>query len=261
MAKALRSVPGWLASVIQELELDRSTLVTVEDVQRARPDLDRAVARRAITDLVRRGWLRPIGRRGTYEFIPGAAAGPYPSGDPWLILRAELARRLARFHVGPNSAAWLLGYAQRSPNPHIVVTTPEVRIPRLLRATYRVLATDPAPAHGTVDGLPVPTPPELFAEVAQLAPRLSLDAARGWLRRLLEDIDPSSVAQVLGDRGVATRARAGYLAEICGAEAHAVAIASLGPIGRGPFYTGPRREGGLFSARWRVYDTGRVGGP
>lgn len=260
MPSSLRSVPGWLAGVIQELELDRSTLVTVDDIQRARPDLDRAVARRAITDLVRRGWLRPIGMRGTYEFIPGAAAGPYPSGDPWLILRAELARGPSQFHVGANSAAWLLGYAQRSPSPHIVVTAPEVRIPRLLRATYCVLTAAPAPAHGSVDGLPVPTPPELLVEVAQLAPRLRLDAARGWLCRLIEDATPSDVVRALHDRGVATRARAGYLADLCGADAHAAAVATLGPIGKGPFYTGPRRAGGPFSARWRVYDTGRVSG-
>ena len=38
MTSSLRSVPGWLAGVIQELELDRSTLVTVDDIQRARPD-------------------------------------------------------------------------------------------------------------------------------------------------------------------------------------------------------------------------------
>lgn len=257
---ASRSLPRWLAGVIQEFELNGNTVVTVDDVLRVRPDLDRAVARQGIAELVERGWLHPIGIRGTYEFIPGAAAGPYPSGDPWLVLRAELKHKPGRFHVGATSAAWLLGYAQRSPERHIVVTTPEVHTPRSLNATYQVLKTAPAPAHGNVDGLPVPTAPEMFAEIAQLMPRLSLDAARGWLRRLLDDTSPDDVAQALHDRGAATRARAGYLAEICGASAHAAAIAALGSTGRGPFYTGPRHDDGAFSARWRVYDTGHVGG-
>lgn len=261
MSNAVRSVPGWLADLIQTLELEQARLVTVDDIHRAQPNLDRAVARWAITDLVRRGWLRPIDVQGTYEFIPGAAAGPYPSGDPWLVLRAVLAHRPSAFHVGANSAAWLLGYAQRSPEPHIVVTTPEIRVPRSLKAAYKVLATSPAPAQGSVDGLPVPTPTELFAEVAQLAPRLKLDAARGWLCRLIADTSPTEIAQVLSERGIATRARAGYLADVCGAEAHAAAIASLGPIEQGPFYTGSPRTKGSYSSRWRVYDTGKVNGP
>lgn len=257
---AARSVPAWLAPIIQDLELNGATLVTADDIQRVRPELDRAVARRGLAQLVERGWLHPTSVRGTYEFIPGAAAGPYPSGDPWLVLRAVLARRPGQFHVGATSAAWLLGYAQRSPDEHIVVTTPEIRTPRSLRAAYRIIETAPAPAHGSIDGLPVPTPSELFVEVAQLAPRLSLDAARGWLRRLLGDASPRDVVSILADRGTATHARAGYFADICGADAHAAAIAALDDRTAGPFYTGPRHGHGLFSARWRVYDTGHVGG-
>ncbi len=115
----------------------------------------------------------------------------------------------------------------------------------------------------------MPTAPELLAEVAQLAPRLSLDAARGWMRRLLDDATPAEVAEALAGRGPATRARAGYIAEACGAEAHAAAIAALGDVGAGPYYTGPRpgaegqasgvaRAEEAFAPRWRVYDTGRV---
>ena len=259
--EATRSIPTWLAAMVRELELGGQHLVTLDDVARARPELDRALVRQGIAQLVRRGWLRPIGVRGTYEFIPGAAAGPYPSGDPWLVLRAALRRHPGVFYVGATSAAWLLGYDQRSPAPHLVVTTPDVRAPRPLAAAYRVLRTDPAPASGTVDGLPVPAPPELFAEVAQLAPRLMLNAARGWLRRLLDDAPPEEVAAILRDRGVATRARAGFLAETCGATEHTTAIAALGPLGDGPFYTGPRRVDGTFSPRWRVYDSGRIGAP
>ncbi len=253
-----RSIPGWLASIVQEFELNAQALVTVEDVLCARPDLSRPVARRALAELVRRGWLRPLGVRGTYEFIPGAAAGPYPSSDPWLVLRAEIKRRPGLGHVGATSAAWLHGYAQRSPTPHIIVMTPDVHVPRPLVAAYQVLRTTPAPAHACIDGLPVPTAPELVAEVAQLAPRLALDAAQGWLRRLFADTTPEAVAETLVDRGPATRARAGYIADACGAAAHAAAIAALGNVGPGPFYTGPRRSDGFFAARWRVYDTGRV---
>lgn len=201
-----------------------------------------------------------MGVRGTYEFIPGTAAGPYRSDDPWLVLRAELERQPLQFHVGANSAAWLLGYAQRSPTPHIVVAETGTWIPRPLRRIYRVLTTSPAPAHGEAYGLPVPASPELFVEVAQLAPRLRLDAAAGWLRRLLSDANVEEVVRLLRNRSITTRARAGYLADVSGASEHAAAIERLGPLDSGPFYTGPARADAAFSARWRVYDTGRIAG-
>jgi predicted transcriptional regulator of viral defense system len=257
-AREGRSLPAWLADIVQDFELYGRRLVTVDDVQHVRPELNRALSRQALAELARRGWLVPIGVRGTYEFIPGAAAGVYPSGDPWLVLRAELDRRPDAFHVGATSAAWLRGYAQRRPPKHIVVTTPSVRVPSPLSTAYKVLRTNPAPAHDRIEGLPVPTAPELVAEVAQLAPRLALDSAQGWLRRLFADAMPEDVARVLRDRKPAARARAGYLAEVCGADAHAEAIADLGPIGPGPYFTGPRTSGATFSSRWRIYDTGRV---
>jgi len=158
-----RAIPSWLADVVQAFELDARRLVTVENVLAARPELSPSTARHALAQLVRRGWLAPTGIRGTYEFIPGAAAGPYPSGDPWLVLRAELEHHPTAFHPGATAAAWLRGYAQRSPHRQLVVAAADTRIPRGLAAVYRVLRTSPAPAHDQIDGLPVPTAPELFA--------------------------------------------------------------------------------------------------
>lgn len=255
-----RSIPRWLAAVIEEFELNRPAVVTVDEVRRIVPKKPDAV-RQVVAELVRRGWLRPVGVRGAYEFIPGAAAGPYSSGDPWLVLRAELARRRGELHVGANSAAWLRGNAQRPPSRHIVVASSGAWVPRPLRSAYRVLTTSPAPASHVVDGLPVPTAAELVAEVAQVAPRLSLDAALGWLRRLLEDTTPDEVVRVLSKRDGRTRARAGYVAEVCGAAPHADAIAALRPFHGGPFFTGLRRPGAPYAARWHVYDSGKIAGP
>jgi predicted transcriptional regulator of viral defense system len=260
-AREGRSLPAWLADIVQDFELHARRLVSADDVQRVRPELSRAVARLALAELVRRGWLVHAGRRGAYEFIPGAAAGVYPSGDPWLTLRAALERQPDDFHVGAVSAAWLRGYAQRRPPQHVVVSLPSVRIPRSLTTAYHVLRTQPAPAHDRIDGLPLPTAPELIAEVAQLAPRLSLDTAQGWLRRAFADATPKDIVQVLRDRRPATRARAGYFAEVCGAEAHAAALAASYHISSGPYFTGPRTSSARFSARWRVYDSGKVAAP
>ena len=253
-----RSIPAWLAPIVEALELDQKRLVSFADIQALRSDLGEKLVFDAVRELSRLGWLRRTGVKGTYEFMPGAAAGPYPSGDPWLVLRAELAIDRSTLHAGANSAAWLLGYAERAPTPHIVVAQTDMWIPRPVRATYRVLTTFPAPATQSANGVPVPTPAELFTEVAQLAPRLQLDAASGWLRRLLDDVRPVELTAALSERSPTTRARAGFLAELVASPEHAEAIAALGHIGRGPFYTGPAGRRGVFSPRWRVYDSGHI---
>ncbi len=258
MDEPSRSLPPWLAPAVQQMELNNKLIVTLDEVHTYLPKLDRPRVRTAVSQLIARGWLHPTGVRGVYEFIPGAAAGPYPSGDPWLRLRAELLIHPLTFHVGATSAAWLLGYAQRSPERHVVVVPSGTRVAELMRATYRVLETSPAPSTTMIESLPVPTPTELLAETAQLAPRLNLDAAQGWLRRLLADITPEEVAEALRDRSPATRARAGYIVEACSAADHAQAIADLGLPATGPFYTGGHHSDGRYSARWNVYDSGRI---
>jgi hypothetical protein len=212
----------------------------------------------AIEALAHRGWLSPTGVRGVYEFVPGAAAGPYSSNDPWIPLRAALRRwRNEAVHLGPPSAAWVRGYAQRSPEPHFLVAPTLRSVPRYVAEHYRVLGARSNPPLQDVNGLPVPSPAGLFAETAQLAPRLPLDSASGWVRRLLEDVPPAEVVDALRAVGAAARARAGYMAEAVGAQAHADAIEGLGPLPTGPYYTGRQDPLGPYSARWRVYDSGR----
>src|SRR5689334_564345 len=61
----------WLARSVQALGLGGKRLITIDDVWHARPELDHAVTRLGIAELVRRGWLRPVGVCGTCEFILG----------------------------------------------------------------------------------------------------------------------------------------------------------------------------------------------
>ena len=104
-----RSLPAWLADVVQSFELHARRLVTADDVQRARPELSRGLARLALAELVRRGWLVPVGVRGTYEFIPGAVAGTYPSSDPgWCCAPSSATtRRVPRRRDVGRLAAWI----------------------------------------------------------------------------------------------------------------------------------------------------------
>jgi hypothetical protein len=261
-----RGISPRLAPLVQELELEASPVVTLAELYE-RVGLDHVYVRRMVADLVQRGWLRHVAR-GTYEFMPGAAAGAYPSGDPWIPLRAELLRERAstpsgaelraRWHVGATSAAWLLGYAQRAPQRHLVVGPALVRVPLVLREHYQVLRTRVARASADRDGLPVPTPAELFAELAQLAPRLQLDASLGWMCRLLDDVHVDEALHALEGRSTAAFVRAGFFADVCGQAKLADAIDVAAVRRTGPYYTGAVGSDAPFYARWEVFDTGRL---
>ncbi len=80
------------------------------------------------------------------------------------------------------------------------------------------------------------------------------DPASATDKTLVADI----TAAVLRDRSPGTRARGGYIAEVCGATAHADATAELGVGCAGPYYTGRSHANGAYASRWRVYDTGRI---
>jgi hypothetical protein len=66
---------------------------------------------------------------------------------------------------------------------------------------------------------------------------------------------------VLAGRDDRTKARGGYIAELCGVAPHADAIATLRPFRGGPFFIGPRRLDARYAAKWHVYDSGRIAGP
>jgi hypothetical protein len=151
------------ADIVTELELQQSVLVSLEDLRQlarrrgvATPERERA-----------RGWLLPTGRPGIYEFAPGAHAGPYGHGDPFIELRAELyvdQRLPARLALV--SALWVHGLADRAPDRHEVSLPPRVAVPAPLRRAFRVVRFDPRADPQDVDGLPVSSAATLLAHLA-----------------------------------------------------------------------------------------------
>ncbi|MGH9897140.1 MAG: hypothetical protein ACREA0_35130, partial [bacterium] len=71
-------------------------------------------------------------------------------------------------------------------------------------------------------------------------------------------IRPSKVVALLAERGPATVARAGFMAEIASANESADLISSFIDLRGGPYYTGRRQAGTTFHPRWRVYDSGHL---
>ena len=78
-----RSLSPTLASVVEDLELDQTVVVTAELLREIVARHQLGTSPKVVAARLRQaGWLLPTGRRGVREFAPGAHAGPIGHGDP-----------------------------------------------------------------------------------------------------------------------------------------------------------------------------------
>lgn len=210
-----RTISGALAPVVEALELDQVALVDVDTL--------RAVADEARVDtpvhvivqrLVARGWLLTTGVRGVYEFAPGAHAGPYGRGDPFMTLRAQLrVTPTLSARVCLASALWLHSLADRAPDSrHEVSLPPGAHPPVALTRRYRVVRFAPkVPAHPN-HAVAVDRPATILVHLATKPADVS-----SWLPvmerlgDLTDAADPDEIGSELRGRGHAAAARLSYL--------------------------------------------------
>lgn len=259
-----RSVPVGFAALLQLLELEQPQVLTTAQigdlVLRAGLSVRVDVAIRRLRE---RGWLLPLATRGVWEFAPAARAGAFGSGDPFVELRAVLARDPgAPFAVAAESAAFLHGLASRRPDTECIGAPAPVRPPKSLD-TYRMVRWTPAVPLERRNGLPVWS---LVTLVAFMAVRPSgyhdWRNVGEWIREAAAVVQPDSLAAELEGHSAASWARAGYLLAIGGAAESALSLTAAGPTGSGPFYLGDRTMVGRYDRRFDVVDSSgmEVGG-
>lgn len=262
----VRTLGPAMAQVIEELELRQPVVVTTTELggilhARGIKTSPREVAKR----LRDRGWLLATSRPGVYEFAPGAHAGPYGHGDPFVTLRATLASRAAAEQEavqGPSvaaclhSALWLQGLAERAPNIHEVAFGGPGRPPLALRRDYRVLHFGASLAVDDKDGIPFHRPASILTHAATRPADV-----RSWLvleealPELVERSTSQDLAIELREATAATKARLGYLLE-----GQACEHLKLDELGVKPAaYTtrfGPRTgQATTYDSRWDLVDT------
>jgi predicted transcriptional regulator of viral defense system len=253
-----RSIPQALAPLVEQLELERPSVVSVQQITEliARTAM-RTPPRVAIQRLAARGWLLPTGVRGVWEFAPGERAGAFSENDPLMPVRAMLtmgASKDAKQHptVALGSALWLHDLADRAPDtPEVAI--PEHRVvPASLTRLCRVVRFSAQVPPVIKRGVPVHTPATILVHLAH-RPR----DVRSWagiletLGRLVEAADEQQIHRELAGRPHATRVRLAYL--LSGV---APALAGrLGALPRGKVWFGPRRPLRRHDARLNVADT------
>jgi hypothetical protein len=214
------------------------------------------VAEEALPErLVRNGWLLPLRRRDAWEFVPGARAGRYPSGDPWIELRALLEHEPnAPVAVAFESAVWELGHSQHQPSQPVLAHRRGWRAPTAL-GVRRVTFDWHVPAE-RVKGLPVWTEATVVVAAAERpAAQGNWANADDWLPETFRALTPSDVLTEAEGRKVSTLARLGYLAEWSGRGDVADEIEGLLPGKLPVTFLGSRDQRDHWIRRWHVYDS------
>lgn len=252
-----RSAPSSVAPVLSELELENPRIVTrqmlAESVSRAGVKLPvEVVAER----LQRHGWLLRLRTRGAWEFAPGSRAGAFGSGDPFIELRATLARRPDfPASVAYESAVWLHNLSDRSPDRHVLSIRKPESVPHSLR-DFRVTRVQPALDRVEIQGLPVWSLESIVvligARPTSFGDWPNLDY---WFGRAAQHGDYEAILSELAHRSRAAWMRTGYLLERSGNDRLAGRILDAAPPGSGPFYLGARQRPGSYSSKWQVMDS------
>lgn len=247
-----------IANVVELLEVDGEVVVTVDRLtavmRQAGQDGD---PRQLAYELQRAGWLGRLRTRHAWEFLPGARGGKYGSGDRFIEFRAQHA-------VDPNwsgvlameSAASVLGFAQRIPEREVLALPGEERFPRALAGNWRHVRIDlPHSAIATVNGLDTWTLEGLLVGIA-VRPSAYKDVVGlgQWLEDAAHDVDTAIVVGLLQPMGSATRQRAAYLLAAARAGAAAAAIVETYPPSA-VAWLGPREAGGFFDSNTKVNDS------
>lgn len=250
-----RSLPTRLAPVVEDLELRQPSVVTGSLLREILAETDADVSPDVLAErLVRLGWLLPLRKRDAWEFAPGARAGRFSAGDPWIELRALLAHDPdAPVAVAFESAVWELGHSSHIPTRPVLAHRPDWRAPEALRV--RAVTFDWHVPTKLARGLPVWTEATVVVgAAARPAAQGNWGNADDWLVETFRAATRDDVLAEVAGRRVSTLARLGYLAEWAGRDDIAEDVEELLPSRLPVTFLGARDRRSAWSRRWRVYD-------
>ncbi|QZA16083.1 type IV toxin-antitoxin system AbiEi family antitoxin [Mycobacterium malmoense] len=259
MARVIsRSVSG----IVEQLELESDLVVTLARLsavmRQTGLDGDEAVARRLAYELQRDGWLGQLRTRHAWEFLPGARGGAYGSGDRFIEFRAQRAVDSGwRGVLAMETAASMLGLAQRLPEQEVVALPAEQAFPKALVGDWRYVRIKlPGVGLTTLNGLPSWNVDGLIVGIA-VRPSAYQDVAGlgQWLPDAVTDVDVDTVIRLLNTTSRATAQRTAYLLGAAGNDDARAAIVANYPATE-TAWLGPRVAGaGVFNAETKVNDT------
>lgn len=248
-----RSISPSLAPIVEQLELERPHVVTVDEIEALAEQANvgspgAVVAHR----LAERGWLSSTEVRGVWEFIPAERAGAITSGDRLITLRAVLKKHDVEVALALGSALWMLDVAERAPDQHEVAVPSDEHLPAALKRSYRVVRHTAHLPPAEIAEIPVHCPGTVLVHLAHRPTHV-----KSWsdvLNNLAELVDFTTEDEVrteLKERPHATWIRLAYLLD--GVAPGLVTQLEIEP--KSKVWFGPRQELRRHNAKWKVADT------
>ena len=253
-----RAISSSLAPIVEQLELDGDVIVTPARIAEVLKGMgSNADANTISYELQRAGWLGSLRTRGAWEFLPGARGGAYSSGDRFLEFRAHKQRDSNWPGVlAMESAASLLGFAQRLPERDVVSLPAGVVLPKAFAGQWRSTSVVmPPEGCTTIDRLPVWNREGLIVGIAASpAGYRDIPGLAQWLGDVVHQVDITMVITLLKDFPRAVSQRAAYLLSAGGNLAASVEVVGAYPPKEVAWF-GKRTTGGKFDPHTRVHDT------
>ena len=214
----VRTIPPGFVTLLELLELEQPRVVTAAQVGHlAEQAAVRLPTEVVIRRLRERGWLLDLATKGVWEFAPASRAGAFNSGDPFIELRATLARDpSAPLAAAAESAAYLLGFSTRRPEPEVIGVAEGGRPPKALRA-LRIVRWTPSADLVLRGGLPVWAPSTLVAFMgARPGGYQDWRNVGDWLAQAVGQADVFELVGELDGRPRSAWARTAYLLDVGG---------------------------------------------
>jgi predicted transcriptional regulator of viral defense system len=254
MMNMTRSLPGWLAPVVEQLELDQPSTVTVEELRAILDSLEISTSANVVAQRLReRGWLLSTGVRGVYEFAPAAHAGPVGRGDPFGLVHAVLASKSdSSIVVALGSAAWAHGLADRTPEMLEVALASTERASLAVRRAARPVTFDARLSPEVRKGVPVQSIATMLVHMAT-KPRdvRAWGSVVEWLGDAVLEAGDEDIMLELEGRPESVRRRLGYLIQ----GVHPQLAKHLRGTNSGKVWFGPRGPLRRHDEAWGIADT------
>ena len=228
-----RMITRPVADIIEQLELDGDTIVTVDRLASVMDEVGTTGSPRMLAyELQRAGWLGALRSRGAWEFLAGSRAGSYSSGDRFLEFRAQRALRPEWPGVlAMESAASLLGLAQRIPDREVIALPDDAAFPKAMSGQWRCVRIEiPHEGITVINGLPTWGREGLLVGIG-IRPSGYKDVAGlgQWLSEAPFDVDTDKVLRLLVSASAAARQRTAYLLQGSGNRKAAQEIVDANP--------------------------------
>ncbi len=207
-----RTITRSMAGILEELELDNKSYVTLEELAALARKHDVSTKPATIASRLKQsGWLLPTAQRGVWEFASASMAGPYSKNDPLKDIKAfQLSNPKLKSYICLQTAAWAMGLADRVPS-HRELAFPQIprkHIPEIITAYKYSPILDAKEARGVLCLAPesilvhIATKPDLIQ---------SWESTMEWLPDVVFECKIENILTELTDRTDSIKRRSGYL--------------------------------------------------